>query len=111
LLINTSVCAEIYSLRILLNLDLLLLNIPLIRLQDYNDEIRQEQMWEMQILQKGSGDATDSETGESGSSSHSVDDNRQNYSAVHSAGECSPVHTKHSHVNTNQTIINGSGTI
>ncbi|XP_008182076.1 KH domain-containing, RNA-binding, signal transduction-associated protein 2-like [Acyrthosiphon pisum] len=75
---------------------------------DYNDEIRQEQMWEMQILQKGSGDATDSETGESGSSSHSVDDNRQNYSAVHSAGECSPVHTKHSNVNTNQTIINGS---
>ncbi|XP_015363500.1 PREDICTED: KH domain-containing, RNA-binding, signal transduction-associated protein 3-like isoform X2 [Diuraphis noxia] len=76
---------------------------------DYNDEIRQEQMWEMQILQKGSGDATDSETGESGSSSHSVDDNRQNYSAVHSAGDCSPVHTKHSNFNTNQTIINVSG--
>lgn len=70
-------------------------------------------MWEMQILQKGSpGDATDSETGESGSSSHSVDDNRQNYSAVHSTGECSPVHTKHSNINnTNQTIINVSGTM
>lgn len=70
-------------------------------------------MWEMQILQKGStGDATDSETGESGSSSHSVDDNRQNYSAVHSTGECSPVHTKHhgnNICNTNQTIINVSG--
>lgn len=69
-------------------------------------------MWEMQILQKGStGDATDSETGESGggSSSHSVDDNRQNYSTVHSAGECSPVHAKHININTNQTIINGSG--
>lgn len=69
-------------------------------------------MWEMQILQKGStGDATDSETGDSGSSSHSVDDNRQNYSAVHSTEECSPVHTKHSNINTNQTIINVSGTI
>jgi len=69
-------------------------------------------MWEMQILQKGStGDATDSETGESGgSSSHSVDDNRQNYSAVHSIGECSPVHIKRSNTNTNQTIINVSGT-
>lgn len=70
-------------------------------------------MWEMQILQKGStaGDATDSETGESGSSSHSVDDNRQNYNAVHSTGECSPVHTKHGNINnTNQTIINVSGT-
>lgn len=68
-------------------------------------------MWEMQILQKGStGDATDSETGESGgSSSHSVDDNRQNYSAVHSIGECSPVHTT-KRSNTNQTIINVSGT-
>lgn len=66
----------------------------------------------MQILQKGStGDATDSETGESGgSSSHSVDDNRQNYSVVHSIGECSPVHTKRSNINTNQTIINVSGT-
>lgn len=68
-------------------------------------------MWEMQILQKGSqGDATDSETGESGSSSHSVDDNRQNYGAVHSTEECSPIHTKHSNINnTNQTIINVSG--
>lgn len=73
-------------------------------------------MWEMQILQKGStaGDATDSETGESGSSSRSVDDNhRQNYNAVRSAVECSPVHTKHgTNINTcNQTITNVSGTI
>lgn len=66
----------------------------------------------MQILQKGStGDTTDSETGESGggSSSHSVDDNRQNYSTGHSARECSPVHTKHININTNQTVINRSG--
>lgn len=79
-------------------------------------------MWEMQILQKGStaGDATDSETGESGgggSSSHSVDDNRQNYCAVRStaaaaAGDCSPVRTKHctsNSVNAKQAIINVSG--
>lgn len=72
----------------------------------------------MQILQKGSaaGDATDSETGESGSSSRSVDDNGQNYgsaaaaAAVHPTGECLlPAHTKHGNINTNQTIINVSG--
>lgn len=74
-------------------------------------------MWEMQILQKGStaGDATDSETGESRSSSHSVDDNhhRQLYNAVRSIGECSPVNTKHgNNINTcNQAIINVSGTM
>lgn len=56
-------------------------------------------MWEMQILQKGcgAGDATDSEAGESGSSSHSADDNgrlRNRCGSARSTGECSPVHTK-----------------
>ncbi|XP_050420643.1 KH domain-containing, RNA-binding, signal transduction-associated protein 1-like isoform X2 [Adelges cooleyi] len=76
---------------------------------DYNDEIRQEQMWEMQVLQKSgfSTDATDSETGESRSSLHSMDDNLQNDCSTQPISECSPVHIKHS---ADQTLIRISET-
>ncbi|XP_050544950.1 KH domain-containing, RNA-binding, signal transduction-associated protein 3-like isoform X1 [Daktulosphaira vitifoliae] len=76
---------------------------------DYNDEIRQEQMWEMQVMQTNgnSCDATDSDTGESGLSLHSVDDNGLNFCTSHSISDYSPVHTKR---NTDQTIIKCSET-
>ncbi|XP_050544952.1 uncharacterized protein LOC126907601 isoform X2 [Daktulosphaira vitifoliae] len=79
------------------------------RSKDYNDEIRQEQMWEMQVMQTNgnSCDATDSDTGESGLSLHSVDDNGLNFCTSHSISDYSPVHTKR---NTDQTIIKCSET-